>query len=129
MTSEQKRAIEIRFQQIFKIPFDEGLKQVAILLRRSARFGVDPDLASMEYSRISMTERDFSLIAFFAFMGAEALDDLGIKKLPPSNPFKVPGGERLEHPVKVIHPAKVIDVISRIPPDPMLQIEEGKRKK
>ncbi len=100
MTKEQKRAIEIRFQQIFKIPFDEGLKQVALLLRRSAKFGVDPDLASMEYSRISMTERDFSLIAFFAFMGAEALDDLGIKKL--SNPYKVSVDQRLEHPATVI---------------------------
>lgn len=105
--AQKKRAIEIRFGQIFKIPFDEGLKQVALLLRRSANFGVDPDLASMEYSRISMTERDFSLIAFFAFMGADALGDLGIKGL---NPYRVPGGELLEHPTTVIHPTKVIEV-------------------
>jgi hypothetical protein len=76
---KQRKEVTDRFEGIFKIPYEEGISRLKRLLKRSISF---ESFGSVGYSKISMNERDFGIFAFFACLGANHLEELGIPALP-----------------------------------------------
>jgi hypothetical protein len=78
-----KEVIETRFEELFGISYERGLERLRVLLRRSVNFQKFTGMINnMEISRISMSERDFGIFAFFACLGAGVVEELGISSLP-----------------------------------------------
>ena len=76
----QQEEIEKRFTELFGLTYEEGVKRLKCLIRRTITFQrFEPG------GMLSMTERDFGIVAFFACLGAGYIEELGIPKLPPMN--------------------------------------------
>lgn len=78
-----RQDIEDRFEEIFGISYERGLKRLRDLLRRSVNFSkFTLDFGNIDVSKISMSECDFGIFAFFACLGAGYVEELGISLLP-----------------------------------------------
>ncbi len=70
-----------RFEAMFGYTLEEGERRLRVLLSRAInmdRFTGDFDPAAFTASKVSMSERDFALIAFFCLAGVGALAELGV---------------------------------------------------
>lgn len=73
----QQEEIEKRFEELFNLTYEEGINRLKVLIRRTITFQrFEPG------GTLSMIERDFGLVAFFACIGAGYIEELGISKLP-----------------------------------------------
>ena len=66
---------------MFGFSLDEGERRLRVLLSRAInmdRFTGDFDPLAFTTSKVSMSERDFALIAFFCLAGVGALAELGV---------------------------------------------------
>jgi len=74
--------MKARFQEIFKISYEEGVDRLKLLLRRSVDFTVISSVIdNVESSKVSMNERDFGIFAFFSCLGAGFIEELGVDML------------------------------------------------
>lgn len=78
MNKQQQAAIAAKFEAVFGYPYEQGKARLGELLRRSVNMGAFSG-APIDVSRVSMSESDFTLIAFFAFIGAGALSEIGVE--------------------------------------------------
>lgn len=78
----RRELVEERFEAMFGYSLEEGERRLRVLLSRAInmdRFTGDFDPAAFTTSKVSMSERDFALIAFFCLAGVGALAELGIE--------------------------------------------------
>ena len=74
---ERMKEIEGKFEELFGMSYEVGLERLRLLIRRTVSF--------QRFSpggNLSMTEKDFGLVAFFACIGAGYIEELGLPKLP-----------------------------------------------
>jgi hypothetical protein len=76
--------IELKFQTIFGISYAEGVYRLKILIMRSISMEcfIHHEKDRSWHSKISMNEKDFKMLAFFAMLGAGYMEELGLKALP-----------------------------------------------
>lgn len=87
MTSNDRRAqIKERFYEVFGYSYARGVDRLETLIKRSINFDRFVPTTSVDYSRISISEKDFALITFFAYVGTGHLEELGIPPLPAKEP-------------------------------------------
>ena len=78
----RRELVAERFEAMFGYSLDEGERRLRVLLSRAInmdRFTGDFDPSAFTTSKVSMSERDFALIAFFCLAGVGALNELGIE--------------------------------------------------
>jgi hypothetical protein len=78
----KRQIIMQKFEEIFDMPYEQGLSKLRELLKKQVNFNKFTVDYSFDYSSVSMNERDFAIFAFFACLGSGFADVIDIKSLP-----------------------------------------------
>lgn len=81
----RRELVAARFEALFDCPLEVGERRLRYLLGNAIsmdRFTRAFDPAQLTGSKVSMSERDFALIAFFSLVGVGALSEVGIEEVP-----------------------------------------------
>lgn len=92
MTPELEQA----FEAMFRMTVEEGRKRLRYLVKNSITMGRFTAPMSLDSSKISVTEKDFAIVAFFGCVGAGTLDAIAPTRsatIGGDVPFSLPSGD------------------------------------